>query len=36
MKHMTLNQQDKVILEIGVWILIFVLVCVFTGVVFDL
>ena len=36
MKHMTLNQQDKVIIEIGVWILIFTVVCLFTGVVFNL
>ena len=36
MKHITLNRQDKVILEIGFWLLLFVLVCVFSGVVFSL
>ena len=36
MKHMTLKQQDKVIIEIGVWVFIFILVCIFTGVVFNL
>jgi len=34
MKYKTLNQQDKVVMEIGAWLFIFVLVCIFTGVIF--
>jgi hypothetical protein len=36
MKQMTLNQQDKVIIEIGVLVFIFIVVCIFTGIVFNL
>jgi len=36
MKYISLNQQEKVILEIGFWLLLFTFVCIFTGVVFSL
>jgi len=34
MKYRTLNQQDKVIIEIGALLSVFVLVCIYAGVIF--
>lgn len=36
MKYVTLSQQDKVIIEIAAWVFIFILVCIYTSVVFNL
>ncbi len=36
MKSLVLKHQDKMVIEIAVLILIFILACIFTGIVFSL